>query len=167
MEGINERKTYRSFQSFWNHWEAVLKEKNYLAQEEINPAHYHGKRFDFRILAHAENDGYSVTGVGIRQSQKQELTTHIPNGGRLLPYHLIQTNEHDQFIQTVVSEIGKALTSVFGYFGEFSIDAGISVSGKYYIYEINAKPMSFDEPEIEKRKMEQLCRLFLQLTDFE
>jgi len=165
LKGINKQEIYKSFNHFWEKWSENLVEKNYLAQEEIKSAEYAGKRFDFRILAHANLDEYILTGVGVRQSQEQEITTHIPAGGRLLPYKLLQTGEHDQFFQTIVPHVGKALSNQFGYFGEFSIDAGISNTGDYYIYEVNSKPMSFDETEIEERKIEQLCRLFLQLTD--
>jgi glutathione synthase/RimK-type ligase-like ATP-grasp enzyme len=167
LEGLIENKTYQSLNHFWEEWEMVFQEKNYLAQEEIKSFRYQGKRFDFRILAHAENDSYFVTGVGIRQSQGQEITTHIPSGGRLLPYQLVQTEQHDQFIETVVTHIGEALSDEFGYFGEFSIDAGISNSGHYYLYEVNSKPMSFDEMEIEEKKIKKLCLLFLQLTNFQ
>jgi hypothetical protein len=167
LEGINTSEIYQTFYHFWEKWEKVLQEINYLAQEEIKSAHYDGNRFDFRILAHAENEGYSVTGVGIRQSQEQEITTHIPAGGQLLPYQILQTEAHDQFIQTVVLHTGKALSEQLGFFGEFSIDAGVSHSGDYYIFEVNSKPMSFDEKEIEERKIAELCRLFLQLTNFQ
>lgn len=167
LTGINQCKSYHSFDSFWLEWKKELIAQNYLAQEEIHSDLYKGKRFDFRILAHAEKDGFIVTGVGIRQSQEQQITTHIPTGGRLLPYQLLQTEEHDRFIQSAVKQTGKALSDQFGYFGEFSIDAGISQSGNYYIYEVNSKPMSFDENEIEERKISQLCRLFFQLTTFE
>lgn len=164
--GIENSQSYQSFHHFWEKWSKDLLEKGYLAQEKINSAEYDGNRFDFRILAHAEGDGYILTGVGIRQAQGQEITTHIPAGGRLLPYELLQTTEHNQFIQTVVPYIGEALTKKFGFFGEFSIDAGVSKTGQYYIYEVNSKPMSFDETEIEERKINQLCRLFLKLTDY-
>jgi glutathione synthase/RimK-type ligase-like ATP-grasp enzyme len=166
LEGLKENKTYQSFNHFWKEREMVLLEKGYLAQEEIKSALFQGKRFDFRILAHAEFGGYAVTGVGIRQSQSQEITTHIPSGGRFLPYQLLQSDEHDQFIQTTVDHIGRVLTDEFGYFGEFSIDAAINDSRHYYLFEVNSKPMSFDETEIEERKIAQLCRLFLQLTNF-
>jgi glutathione synthase/RimK-type ligase-like ATP-grasp enzyme len=166
LRGLKQSDEFFNFAHFWEEWEHILTEKDYLAQEEINPILYDGKRFDFRILAHAQKDHYIVTGVGIRQSQKQEITTHIPKGGRLLPYQLIQTEEHDLFFQTIVEQIGKALTEKFGFFGEFSIDVGISQSRHYYIYEVNSKPMSFDENEIEERKIDHLCQLFLQLTGY-
>jgi hypothetical protein len=166
LKGLNKCEEFLTFDHFWQEWEDLLMKKNYLAQEEIKSLLYEGKRFDFRILAHAENNQYIVTGVGIRQSQKQDITTHIPTGGRLLPYELLQTEQHDLFIHTIVKQIGEALSEQFGFFGEFSIDAGISQSGHYYIYEVNSKPMSFDENEIEERKIDHLCRLFLQLTGY-
>lgn len=54
LKGLNENDEFVTFDSFWKEWERRLVEKNYLAQEEIKPVLYEGKRFDFRILAHAE-----------------------------------------------------------------------------------------------------------------
>jgi len=167
LDGIHQHELFKSFDHFWEKYGVELLTKNYLAQVEIKSAKYKGNRFDFRILAHGEDKGYTVTGVGIRQSQTQDITTHIPSGGRLLPYEILQTNEHDNFIEAIVPEIGMALSDRYGYFGEFSIDAGVSMTGHHYIYEVNSKPMRFDEEEIEEKKMEQLCRIFLQLSDYE
>ncbi|MEC1524092.1 YheC/YheD family protein [Neobacillus niacini] len=164
IKGLIEYHEFISFDYFWEEWESRLLENKYLAQEEIKSILYEGKRIDFRILAHAENNHYKVTGIGIRQSQKQDITTHIPSGGRLLPYELLQNEEYDLFFETLVQHIGASLSETFGFFGEFSIDMGISQSGQYYIYEVNSKPMSFDETDIEERKIEHLCQLFLELT---
>jgi hypothetical protein len=164
LKGIKEHEWFDSFEQFWLKWEKDLKEKTYLAQKSIHPALYNGNRFDFRIIAHAnEQSRYTVTGVGIRQSQTQDVTTHIPSGGKILPYQEIQSPEHDEFIETIVHQVGEALTKQFGFFGEFSIDAGLSQTGQYYLYEVNSKPMSFDESQIEERKTDNLCRLFLDL----
>lgn len=73
--------------------------KTYIAQEEIHSAEYEGTRFDFRILAHANQEEYILTGVGVRLSQKQDVTTHIPSGGRLIPYRQFQSNDHDEFFR--------------------------------------------------------------------
>lgn len=166
LDGLNEKETYPHMEDFWNEWQTELLNKRYLVQKAVKSAKFKGKRFDFRILAHAKDDGYSITGVGIRQSHEQEITTHIPNGGKLLPYHLLQTVEHDQFFHWIVEEIGTTLSKHYGFFGEFSIDAGISTTGEYFIYEVNSKPMSFDETDIEEKKISQLTQLFLQLTKF-
>lgn len=166
LNGLKESIIFLTFDHFWQEWENKLLMKNYLAQEEIKSSTYEGKKFDFRILAHAEKDQYTVTGIGIRQSQVQDITTHIPSGGKLLPYTLLQTDQLDVFFETIVQHIGNTLSEHLGFFGEFSIDMGKSESGEYYIYEVNSKPMSFDEEEIEVRKIDHLCKLFLQLTGF-
>jgi len=166
LEGLKRKEIYPSFSDFWNEWETDLNQKQYLVQEEVDSARYEGNKFDLRILAHAKTDGYMVTGVGIRQAQEQNITTHVPNGGKLLPYDMFHSDELDQFITFAVNQIGEALTENYGFFGEFSIDAGISKRGDYYLYEVNSKPMSFDEIKIEGKKIEQLCRLFFQLTNF-
>ncbi|MED3561878.1 YheC/YheD family protein [Bacillus xiapuensis] len=166
LQGVIKTELFPTFQMFWEKWEMELTAKEYLAQEEIESAQFEGKRFDFRILVHAEQDDYEVTGIGIRGSYQQELTTHIPLGGRLLPYLLVQTDEHDDFIQTIAKNAGKVLSGELGFFGEFSIDACVSQSGHYYLFEVNSKPMSFDETEIEERKIERLCSLFFQKANF-
>jgi glutathione synthase/RimK-type ligase-like ATP-grasp enzyme len=166
LEGLSINEIHPSIQSIWNKWKPILMEKKYLVQEEVHSALFDGKRFDFRILAHAKNNGFQATGIGIRQSQNEELTTHVPNGGTILSYEVLRSKEHDQFIKTIVQQIGKALSEKFGFFGEFSIDAAISITGQYYIFEVNSKPMSFDEEEIENKRLNQLCRLFFQLTHF-
>ncbi|PLS03019.1 YheC/YheD family endospore coat-associated protein [Neobacillus cucumis] len=162
LEGIKIHENFHSFDHFWKEWKEELLKKSYLAQEEIRPAKYNGSRFDFRILAHANRGEYTLTGVGIRLSEDQDVTTHIPAGGKFLPYQLFQSNEHDEFFQKIISNVGNALSSRFGFFGEFTIDAGLSETGRYYIYEVNSKPMSFDEVDIEGKKIENLCLLFLQ-----
>ncbi|GHH98569.1 YheC/YheD family endospore coat-associated protein [Neobacillus kokaensis] len=164
VEGRKTQEIFETVNHFWNKWHEKLLQKTYLAQEAVQSAEYNGSRFDFRILAHADGNNYTVTGVGIRQSQEQEITTHIPSGGKLLPYELVKSTKHEEFIQSILSPIGRTLSEHFGFFGEFSIDAGISKKGQYYIYEVNSKPMSFDEQEIEAGKIDNLCRLFLELS---
>ena len=157
---------YESMKDFWKVKARQLLKHEYIAQKEIIPAAIDGKRFDFRVHAHDGLEGYEVTGIGIRQSQKQDLTTHLPNGGIMLPYVTLKNNQHDQFFSWVVKEIGQLLTDELGYFGEFSLDAGITESGDYVIYEVNSKPMSFDEPHIEKKRITALADLFLRKTGF-
>ncbi|WP_042356562.1 YheC/YheD family protein [Bacillus rubiinfantis] len=161
----NKQEIYESFAHFWLQWHEQLLQKPYIGQQGINSADYEGARFDFRILAHAGGNNYELTGIGIRQAQTHDITTHIPAGGKLLPYEFVKTVSHDQFIQSIITPIGESLTKQFGFFGEFSVDAGLCQQGHYYIYEVNSKPMSFDETEIETKRIDQLCRLFLELCE--
>lgn len=167
LNGQHDSFSYDDYELFWNQWNTHLMNKPYLAQKAISPAKIDGKRYDFRILAHFSEGSYSVTGIGIRQSQEQDITTHIPNGGIMIPYEMIRTKEHDAFIHTAAAEAGKLLEKTKGFYGEYSIDAGLTDQGTYVIYEINSKPMSFDEVRIEENRIEELTRLFFSLSGFQ
>ncbi|MBY0123100.1 YheC/YheD family protein [Bacillus sp. S/N-304-OC-R1] len=166
MNGLENSSVHESFHHFWMKWSQILLKKSYIAQKEIKPILYKGKRFDFRILVHYCKNRYTITGIGIRQSEEQDITTHIPNGGKMIPYEHLQTTEHDQFITNLAKKAGKLLSKQLGFFGEFSIDAGLTETGKYVIYEINSKPMQFDEQEIEKKRFPALANLFMELAGY-
>lgn len=160
------KQIFPSLEAFWEEGARKFLHHGYIAQKEVLPKTMDGKRFDFRVLALEGLNGYEVTGIGIRQSHKQELTTHLHNGGILMPYKNYQSDKHDQFFAEMVPHIGSVLTEHLGYFGEFSIDAGIREDGMYVIYEVNSKPMSFDEPIIEKKRISALTELFFRKAGF-
>jgi hypothetical protein len=162
----NQQTTYPTFKDFWSDKKNLLLKRRYIAQMEIAPAKLDGHRFDFRIHAHDSLEGYQTTGIGVRQSQKQNLTTHVPNGGVLLPYKRVQTREHDQFFNKLVKNVGQMLTQELGYFGEFSIDAGLTDSGEYVLYEVNSKPMAFDEKKIEEERIRQIVGLLFRKANY-
>ncbi len=154
---FNGRTRHPDFGHFWEHWRSVFEEQAYIAQEAVYAATADGQRNDFRILAHGQADKYGVTGIGIRQAPVDDITTHIPNGGRLIPYNDFRTPGHDDFIKKAVHLAGKSLSREMGWFGEFSIDAGYAANGRYVIYEINSKPMKFDEENIEAERIRRLA----------
>ncbi|WP_235816511.1 YheC/YheD family endospore coat-associated protein [Bacillus massilinigeriensis] len=166
VQSIKDVHFFDNYSDFWKQMNEIFTLESYLVQEEVTSSKIDNHRYDFRILSHYENGDYGVTGVGIRKSELQEITTHIPNGGKLLPYELLKTECHDQFIEKIVKELGIFLSEKLGFFGEFSIDAGHTPEGKYVIYEVNSKPMSFDEVHIENSRLEKLCKLFFQLSGF-
>lgn len=159
-------KVYPTFAEFWREKSRTLEKRRYIAQVEVIPSLLDGKRFDFRVHAHDSLEGYKITGIGVRQSQKQSLTTHLPNGGIIIPYERVQTKEHDQFFSTLVKQVGELLTKELGYFGEFSIDAGITISGDYVLYEVNSKPMAFDEKKIENERIRRIVELLYHKAGF-
>jgi hypothetical protein len=169
LESNKEGHTFLMFNDFWDQYGEYFCHEHFIAQRSIQSALADGKRYDFRILAHYSPSKlkYELTGVGIRANEAKKITTHLANGGVIIPYRNIQTKKHDFFIQMIVEEIGIHLSKELGFFGEFSIDAGISSDGKYVLYEVNSKPMSFDEEEIEQKRIIHLCHLFLQKTGFE
>jgi hypothetical protein len=166
LKSHNQQTAYSSFRHFWMEKGNHFLKRRYIAQMEITPAKLDGHRFDFRIHAHDSTEGYKITGIGVRQSQKQNLTTHIPNGGVLLPYERVQTKEHDQFFTELVKYVGHMLTKELGYFGEFSIDAGLTDTGRYVLYEVNSKPMAFDEKKIEAERIRQMVALLFRKANY-
>jgi hypothetical protein len=168
LESQKQRVTFSDFERFWCEFGETFRE-GFIAQPTIQPAILDGKRYDFRILSHwsAIEKEYLVTGIGIRATDWNNLTTHLGNGGFILPYEKVQEPEHDDFIAGLVNKVGHILSDQLGFFGEFSIDAGMDSEGNYVIYEVNSKPMSFDEEQIEQRRIVSLCNLFLQLVKSE
>jgi hypothetical protein len=159
---INNRQQtiYPDFHNYWGKWSNKFLNILYIAQQAARPQLYQGKRYDFRILAVFQGEKHVPVGVGVRQSGHQQVTTHIPNGGKLLPYSQFQTQDQDLLIKKIVELCGKELNRKYGFFAEFSIDLGLTSDGRFVIYEINSKPMSFDEKTIEEKRVKMLCELF-------
>lgn len=139
--------------------------QSYIAQKAIDSDLINGKKYDFRILSHYEKGKYRITGIGVRMAKKDGITTHVSKGGEIFPF---QPSTHKRLIRDfkrIVDECGKSLSRELGFFGEFSMDVGMDTNGKLWIFEVNAKPMKFDEQEIERNKMEKLIQLFYELTN--
>jgi hypothetical protein len=166
LESHTAKWTFPSFDEFWSNKKEGFLKRKYIAQSEVEPAKLDGNRFDFRIHIHDSPEGYEVTGIGIRHAQTQNLTTHVPNGGIIIPYEKVRTKKHDLFIKKLAKEAGNLLSKHMGYFGEFSIDAGITESGNYVLYEVNSKPMAFDEAEIENTRIQKLLNLLFRKSGF-
>lgn len=159
-------KFFISYDHYWNTNRNKFSEKSYIAQKAITPKKINGKRYDFRVLAHYLNDKYEITGIGVRQSRKQNVTTHIPRGGKLLSFDPLNTPNRIKHIQKILQGIGEQFKERNEFFGEISIDIGESIDGNLYIFEINSKPMTFDEPHIEKKRITSLAKILMQTSGF-
>ncbi|MCK1992985.1 hypothetical protein GW626_05140 [Peribacillus muralis] len=156
--------TFSNFDSFWETKKKALLKRNYLAQRAVIPKKLLGHRYDYRILVHYEKGFYKVTGNAVRMSQTQEITTHTPRGGKLYPYQNLQTRRLNLTLAKIAQKCGEILSKKSGFFGEFSMDIGEDESGSLFIYEVNSKPMQFDEKEIEANRLLHLKNLFIELT---
>lgn len=162
VTGYSHQQTYPHYDTFWSKYKEIFFSQPHIAQAEVTPLLYKGNRFDFRILAHFNGQSYQVTGVGVRQSGQQNLTTHVLNGGKIIEFDEVKRAEDEFFIEEIVNRCGQILSDELGFFGEFSIDVGLTEKGEYVIYEVNSKPMSFDEEHIEKNRIDSLIVLFQQ-----
>ena len=75
------------------------------------------------------------------------------------------TESLDEQLAEIAHLCGIVLTKEWGFIGEFSIDLGESETGDLFIYEVNSKPMQFDEADIEANRLFQLKQLFIELMD--
>jgi glutathione synthase/RimK-type ligase-like ATP-grasp enzyme len=163
LKSPNHSESFSSLLAYWNMYEKQLQEKKYLAQQAISPKKRDGHRYDYRLLVHYENGLFKLTGKAVRMAQIQEITTHVPKGGKIYPYHKVMTKEVDGQLTELAQTCGTVLSKQLGFIGEFSIDLGENEAGELFIYEVNSKPMQFDEVDIEKNRLFQLKKLFIEL----
>ncbi|MDX8363346.1 YheC/YheD family protein [Cytobacillus sp. IB215316] len=165
VEDVKTTEQFSSIDTFL-HAYPILFNGSYLIQQAIDSDEIDQKRYDLRIFAHKQAKHFIISGIGVRQSITQDVTTHVPNGGKLLPFETIQDRINKNELYTLVDECGQALNKKMGFIGEFSIDIGRSKEGLLYIYEINSKPMVFDEKAIQKNGINNLVQLFQEVTAF-
>lgn len=154
---------FSTFLRFWERFSSTFEKNQYIFQQAIEPKTYKGRRFDLRVLGQYTGSTFDMTGIGVRQSFHQEVTTHIPKGGRIIPLSTVTHLTPIKKLEKMIRYVGEELNKAYGEFYEFSLDIGLDEEQHPYIFEVNAKPMTFDELEIESRRMDQLCTLFLQL----
>ncbi|WP_340373002.1 YheC/YheD family protein [Peribacillus sp. FSL E2-0218] len=164
FNSLKHSETFSNFASFWETKKKDLLKRNYLAQRAVVPKKLLGHRYDYRVLVHYEKGFYKVTGKAVRMSQLQEITTHTPRGGKLYPYQNLQSKRLNLTLARIAQKCGEILSKKIGFLGEFSIDIGEDESGSLFIYEVNSKPMQFDEEEIEANRLLHLKNLFMELT---
>ncbi|MFY4774213.1 YheC/YheD family protein [Metabacillus sp. RGM 3146] len=163
-ETIYEKKGPFSFQD-------LLKESEFsasaekLIQAEIHSDKIDGRKYDLRVLSVWNGIDYELTGIGVRQSDKQDVTTHIPAGGKLFPSEAIMDRIDVGLLKSLVQKTGTVLSKHYGEIGEFSMDIGRSHDGQYWIYEVNSRPMAFDEKDIQTKRIHHLKKLFTHLAN--
>ncbi len=143
----------------------------YLLQEEATTAVWNGRRFDVRMLLHRQPDkGFSVTGMAIRSAPIGSVTTHVPNGGTRAKVEQVFSEVFGSDRDVMISELVRvgevaatAIARTPGTWTELSLDASVSPDGRPILFEANAKPMKFDERDIEqygkRRLMESLTSI--------
>lgn len=159
-ESSRQKKIYSSLEH------VPLPTRSYIVQETIETDTLQDMRYDLRILANRFKKRYIISGIGVRQSERQSVTTHTLNGGILRSIEELPFDIDTSFLTSLIDACGQQLHQHFQFVGEFSLDIGRTKTGDYYIFEINAKPMIFDEPHIRSIGIKHLIRLFYKLTNF-
>ncbi|KYC73278.1 glutathione synthetase [Bacillus coagulans] len=155
-----------SFSDVWEEIGPFAEKETYIVQETVPTALLDGRKYDYRVHAHYNGTGYRITGIGVRVARPGGMTTHTAKGGETLVLSSNEKMEIKKKIAPVISACGNALAESYGFFGEFTADIAPGNEGGFYLFELNAKPMSFDEPEIEAAKTRKLADLFYAITGF-
>ncbi|MFS0556613.1 YheC/YheD family protein [Brevibacillus sp. 179-C9.3 HS] len=168
LQRLKEQKAitrrFANLNDVWRHIRIHVKQQKYIMQQGIRRAHYKGKPFDVRVLVQKNGDGeWGVTGVGIRRSGSQSITTHVPRGGSihslstvlqaLFPYNPEQMEQH---IHHTALAIARSLNTELTDLAEMSMDLGLTADGRLWFFEANAKPEKFDEPTIRRLSLANL-----------
>ncbi|MGE6260440.1 YheC/YheD family protein [Heyndrickxia sporothermodurans] len=157
---------FLAFNDLWSSIKNTITTTSYIAQKDIDSAKINGKKFDYRILSQYDRNEYQTTGIGIRVADLNRITTHLSKGGQIIPYESFRQPSLEKVFQWIMQECGKTLSTEYGFYAEFTMDLGRDQSGKLWIYEINAKPMTFDEIEIESMRMKKLINIFYHQSIF-
>jgi hypothetical protein len=138
-------------------------DKRYMLQQGIDLVRHAGRPFDLRLLLQKNRHGvWTVTGIGARVAGASSLTTHVPRGGSIAePAALLraalgraQTTALTRKLRRLAPRVARQIERASGdELGELSLDVGVDVSGKLWLFEANAKPMTFDEPAIRERAL--------------
>ncbi|WP_273852538.1 YheC/YheD family protein [Guptibacillus spartinae] len=149
---------FSTFHSLQEHLITQIDEP-YIMQRDINLTTHQGDHFDFRVLLQKPFKSWQVTGIGIRAAPSNGLTTHVPKGGRILPFHKIATQEDEARLHALAIRIAEALEEKEEML-ECSLDIGKDHHGRLWLFEANAKPMRFDEPHIHEAFIRSLITTF-------
>ncbi len=166
LQNEKEVKTFFSFNAILSSVHQLTNNKTYLIQQAIPLQQYKGKNYDFRIHVQKAPHQWQITGIGVRCAKSNAITTHVPKGGEILSLHQIYPPIDKKLLHSIIIKIATKLEKAYGTLGEFSLDIGRDPNGNYWIFEINSKPMIFDEPSIQKKGLSSLIQTFYLYSDF-
>lgn len=126
-------------------WFAEFANEGWLIQQYIPLAQVEGRMFDVRILVQKDDIGlWQVSGaisrIALRYSYVTNLSQAIVPAEELLPRAFPELNILPKLEDAAKTAACRA-EQVLGSLGEVSVDFGLDAAGKYWIIELNGKPM--------------------------
>lgn len=157
-----------SWDALWDAVTRLVRGRPYLAQQAIRLAKVNGRPFDLRLLVQKEPSGqWRFTGGAARVAGPGQITTHVPRGGRRMPMDEALVTAFGDGAARILSARAAALAeraarameaSLGRDFMEMSLDLGIDDRQRLWIFELNSKPLRFDERDIQRRWVENLIQ---------
>ncbi|MDX5476552.1 MAG: YheC/YheD family protein [Bacillaceae bacterium] len=158
---------FPSLRKAFDYLQSSVNLEEYIIQQAAETVKMDGRKFDLRVLAHFVNGKHIVTGIGVRIAESQQVTTHVPNGGIIGDLKQLPIKIDEAKLRQVIAHVGTELATFEGTFiGEFSADIGVKIDGSFSLFEINAKPMDFDEEHIKRAGTENLINVFYENAKF-
>lgn len=157
---------FPSFEQLWEASAVELEKTPYLIQQKINLAQHRGRPYDFRLMLQKVSGNWELTGAGVRLAGENSITTHVPKGGELLALEELALPADLGMLKAISIRAAERLEEQFAPLNELSFDIGCDQAGQYWLFEANAKPMVFDEPEIEAKRMKRLIGTFYEKSGF-
>jgi len=128
----------------------------YIIQQGINLSELNGRRMDFRVLCHKnEQNFWKVTSIVARVSAEQYFVSNIARGGEVMrPAYTLslifgkeQAKQQLALMKELALETAEAISQhAEGLTGELGIDIGIDIRGNLWLIEANSKPSkNFEE----------------------
>lgn len=151
---------YSLIDHVWEKLNDNLKNRRAIVQKNMNVNKYKGNQYDLRILVQRVKDTWLISGIGVRCARQGAITTHVPQGGKIIPLTNVIHELNIDLIEQLAFQIASQLEIAYGYLCEFSIDIGVDKVWHPWIFEVNAKPMKFDEPHIKEKAMYNLIQCF-------
>ncbi|WNF37545.1 YheC/YheD family protein [Bacillaceae bacterium IKA-2] len=162
----NWQKQFPFFEDAFEELQINVKARKMIIQEKITLKKYQGCPYDLRILVQRVKSNWTVSGIGVRLAKKDAITTHTKHGGKIIPLDVISDDLNFEVIEQLAKNVSTELEKGYGYLCEFSIDLGVDEANHYWILEINAKPMKFDEPHIQEKAIDTLIDCFCKDAGF-
>lgn len=150
-------------------WLKIQNQRNreaYIVQQAIKLASYQDRSYDLRALVQKNKYGkWELSGLGARLAGARSITTHVPRGGQIEePEKLLRYSFDDEHSVNILADVKSTALRVARQIergsgrklGEMSMDLGVDIEGNIWIFEANAKPMKFDEPQIRQKSLERI-----------
>lgn len=126
----------------------TLSRKHYIVQQGLYLAQYQGRHFDIRATVQKGRTGeWQIAGLSSKVAGKNSVTTHVCNGGTVLPIESLFNRVYDEpklmiaRLEAFALSVAQAVERATGWFlGELGMDIGIDTEGKLWLFEVNSKP---------------------------
>ena len=163
----SKKQQYACLDEVWAEIKQRFKKRKVIIQEKIMLSQFEGRPFDFRILVQRLKDVWRISGIGVRCAGENSVTTHVPKGGSILPLENVLDQLNMDTVNDLATMIAYQLERTYGYLCEFSIDLGVDQKNGIWLFEVNSKPMKFDEPHIQEKALHGLVQCFYEDAGFE